>query len=213
MTKSKLPVSRTRLKGTKRDAEEFKENRIMTIAWTLIASLAAIMVCACFSAGQTGGGGEQSTPPLPPEMKHGYLNESPKREDKVVKSDEAWKESLTAEQYRILRNHGTETPFCSPLTDVKEAGSFHCVGCDLELFRTGAKFNSGTGWPSFFQPATKESIWLRADYSYGMSRAEVLCSRCDGHLGHLFGDGPPPTNLRFCINGEVLQFKKRVEDS
>jgi peptide-methionine (R)-S-oxide reductase len=144
-------------------------------------------------------------------MKLGYLTESPKRDDKVIRTDEEWKKLLTAEQYRILRNHGTETPFCSPLVDVKEKGSFYCVGCDLELFRTDAKFNSGTGWPSFFQPAEKGAIWLRADYSYGMIRSEVLCSRCDGHLGHLFGDGPEPTKLRFCINGEVLVFKKREE--
>lgn len=187
---------------------ELLEIANMSILWALVA-LAAVFIGACFSHGQTGGG--QDTRPLPPEMKLGYLMESPKRDDKVVRTDEEWKKLLTAEQYRILRNHGTETPFCSPLVDVKERGSFHCVGCDLELFKTDAKFNSGTGWPSFFQPAEKEAIWLRADYSYGMIRSEVLCSRCDGHLGHLFGDGPEPTKLRFCINGEVLVFKKREE--
>lgn len=140
-----------------------------------------------------------------------YPKQSPKREDKVVKTDAEWRALLTEEQYRILRTQGTETPFCSPLLDRKEKGAFHCVGCDLELFRTDAKFNSGTGWPSFFQPAKNDVIWIRQDFSHNMIRMEVLCSRCDGHLGHVFPDGPHPTTLRFCINGEVLNFKKTEE--
>lgn len=139
----------------------------------------------------------------------GYATASPKRKDKVVKSDAEWQKLLTPEQYRILRNKGTEAAFCSPLNDVKETGSFYCVGCDLELFRTDAKFHSGTGWPSFFQPSSNDAIWIKEDRSYGMIRTEVLCARCDGHLGHVFDDGPRPTNFRFCINGEVLKFKKR----
>lgn len=161
---------------------------------TLVVVIVASLILACAAS--------QSW------MPQGYPTESPKRKDKVVKTDEEWRATLTAEQYRILRRQGTEPAFCSVLNDVKDKGSFHCVGCDLELFRTDAKFQSGTGWPSFFQPAAKDSIWLRPDNSYGMSRVEVLCARCDGHLGHVFPDGPEPTGLRFCINGEVLKFRK-----
>ncbi len=135
---------------------------------------------------------------------------SPERKDKLVLSDAEWKKRLTPEQYRILRNKGTEAAFCSPLNDVKKPGVFHCAGCDLELFATDAKFISGTGWPSFFQPVKRENVWLKSDYSYGMDRIEVLCSRCDGHLGHVFNDGPrDKTGNRFCINGESLKFKEK----
>jgi len=162
----------------------------MKLAW-LLTALVATLACA------------QSI-----DQFKGFLTSSPKRADKVVKSDAEWKAQLTPEQYRILRNKGTETPFCSPLLDTKEKGAYICAGCALPLFKTDAKFDSGTGWPSFFQPATKDSIWLKDDRSHGMVRTEVLCSRCDGHLGHVFTDGPKPTNLRFCMNGESLKFKK-----
>lgn len=138
-----------------------------------------------------------------------YPTSSPKRPDKVVKSDEEWQRILTPEQYRILRRKGTEAAFCSPLLDNKKKGVYVCAGCGLELFRTDEKFESGTGWPSFFRPASDDAIWLARDTSYGMIRTEVLCSRCDGHLGHVFPDGPPPTGLRFCINGEALKFVER----
>ncbi|HET6645118.1 MAG TPA: peptide-methionine (R)-S-oxide reductase MsrB [Fimbriimonadales bacterium] len=138
----------------------------------------------------------------------GFPTESPKRKDKVVKTDAEWQKVLTPEQYRVLRNKGTEAAFCSPLLDTHEKGSFYCAGCGLELFTTDAKFDSGTGWPSFFQPVSHDAIWLREDRSYGMIRTEVLCARCDGHLGHLFNDGPKPTGMRFCMNGEALKFKK-----
>ena len=137
----------------------------------------------------------------------GFPTSIPEREDKVVKTDAEWQKTLTPEQFRILRKKGTEAAFCSPLLDTKEKGVFHCAGCDLPLFSTDTKFESGTGWPSFFQPVTKTSIWLLEDRSYGMIRTEVLCARCDGHLGHVFTDGPKPTGLRFCMNGESLKFK------
>jgi len=137
-------------------------------------------------------------------------NKSPKRADKVVKTDAEWQKQLTPEQYRILRNKGTEAAFCGGLLDVKKPGTFYCVGCDLPLFVTDAKFESGTGWPSFFQPTKRENIWLKNDNSFGMHRIEVLCSRCDGHLGHLFDDGPKEkTGLRYCINSESMTFKPR----
>lgn len=133
---------------------------------------------------------------------------SPKREDKVVKSEKAWKAQLTDMQYKILRGKGTEAAFCGGYLDNKETGVYHCIGCDLPLFKSDAKFESGTGWPSFFQPFKRENVWLKMDRSYGMTRVEILCSRCDGHLGHVFADGPrDKTGLRFCINSEILKFK------
>lgn len=134
---------------------------------------------------------------------------SPQRKDKVVKSDEEWQKLLSPEQYRILRSKGTEPAFCGVFHDNKMEGTYSCVGCGLELFKSDAKFNSGTGWPSFFQPVKPENVWTKSDLSYGMNRVEVLCARCDGHLGHVFPDGPAPTKLRFCINSEVLSFKKK----
>lgn len=132
---------------------------------------------------------------------------SPKRKDKVVKTEAEWKKQLTPEQYAILRGHGTEAAFCGVFHNFKDKGVYFCIGCDLPLFRADDKFDSGTGWPSFFQPYEKGSTWQKVDASFGMIRKEVLCARCDGHLGHVFDDGPKPTGLRFCINSEVLKFR------
>ncbi|MDI9636812.1 peptide-methionine (R)-S-oxide reductase MsrB [Kamptonema cortianum] len=134
---------------------------------------------------------------------------SPVREDKVIKSEEEWKKILTPEQYKISRGKGTEAAFCGGYLNNKEEGVYHCVACDLPLFKSDSKFDSGTGWPSFFQPFNQKNVWLKSDTSYGMFRIEVLCSRCDGHLGHVFDDGPKnKTGLRYCINSEILKFKK-----
>ena len=139
-------------------------------------------------------------------------NASPKRKDKVVKTDAEWKKILTPEQYKILRSHGTEGAFCGRFYDNHMTGVYSCAGCSLELFKSDAKFDSGTGWPSFFQPFSKANVWTRDDNAYGMNRIELLCARCDGHLGHVFEDGPKPTGLRFCINSDGLKFKKAGKD-
>jgi methionine-R-sulfoxide reductase len=124
----------------------------------------------------------------------------------VTLSDDEWRRRLTPEQFRILRSSGTERPFCGTLLDNKQQGVYACAGCGLPLFASDAKFNSGTGWPSFFQPIARENIAEHSDQSHGMTRVEINCARCDGHLGHVFPDGPAPTRLRYCMNSESLQF-------
>ena len=130
---------------------------------------------------------------------------------KVVKSDEEWQKQLTPDQYQIARGKGTERPFCGNLLDNKLEGVYACICCGLPLFSSDSKFNSGTGWPSFFQPVAKENVTEHQDRSHGMLRTEILCARCDGHLGHVFEDGPRPTGLRFCVNSESLRFVKKSE--
>ncbi len=128
----------------------------------------------------------------------------------VMKTEEEWRAQLTPEQYQVLREHGTERPGSCALLHEKRAGTFKCVGCGQPLFVATRKFESGTGWPSFFSPL-EGSIVTTEDRSHFMTRTEVQCSRCGGHLGHVFPDGPPPTGLRYCINGVVLDFEPAAE--
>lgn len=129
--------------------------------------------------------------------------------EKVVRTEEEWKSVLPPERYRILREKGTERPFTGEYDDHWENGVYVCYACELPLFDSQTKFHSGSGWPSFWQPISSESVEEHADNSLGMSRIEVTCARCGGHLGHVFDDGPEPTGLRYCINSASLKFVPR----
>ncbi|MFS4468562.1 peptide-methionine (R)-S-oxide reductase MsrB [Maribacter sp. 2210JD10-5] len=139
---------------------------------------------------------------------HFSVNGNPIPDRRVEKSESEWKEILTPGQFRITRKKGTEAPYTGALCSVHDAGKYECVCCGTELFDSTIKFESGTGWPSFTQPITENAIKYIKDTSFGMVRVEVLCNTCDGHLGHVFPDGPEPSGLRYCINSESMQIVK-----
>lgn len=131
----------------------------------------------------------------------------------IKKSDEEWRKQLSPVQFNILREKGTERPFTGEYDDLFEEGTYFCAACGTELFKSKSKFNSGCGWPAFYEPSTNKNIVEKRDYTHGMVRTEVMCAKCGGHLGHVFNDGPQPTGLRYCINSGALKFEEGKKKS
>ncbi|MFY0630333.1 MAG: peptide-methionine (R)-S-oxide reductase MsrB [Flavobacteriaceae bacterium] len=143
---------------------------------------------------------------------HFSVSGNPIPEKRVEKTEQEWRQLLTPEQFRITRLKGTERPYTGQLCSIFDEGTYQCICCDTDLFDSTIKFNSGSGWPSFTQPIKENAIKYEKDETFGMIRVEVMCNTCDGHLGHIFPDGPEPSGLRYCINSESMKLKKETNE-
>ncbi len=185
-----------------------------SIALGAVAVMSRLPLLSPEARGAAEGGrlvnGDASVSPLPSPLPKGEGEKTKSKGiKKVIKTDAEWKSQLTPEQYNVLRQEGTEYAFSSPLNEIHDKGVFQCAGCGLPVFSSAQKFDSGTGWPSFWAPIKKENVIEEVDKSLGMTRTKVACAQCEGHLGHVFDDGPRPTGLRYCMNGVALKFVKQ----